>query len=91
MTARKVTKAKKIISLEKASLDEVKHLLNTNSLSLSLQMRTFIFMGIIFLMTVKPDIIVCIITFAVSLLIGIIPLRSKVRQGDINIVKHNVN
>lgn len=60
-----------------AHSQELEKLINDNSLWFSIKMRTAIFLGVIFLMTVKPELEGSIITIFVSIILGALPLRMK--------------
>jgi hypothetical protein len=80
---RKMKKTRELIKSENNSLEALA-LLKDNSLWLSIKIRTAIFFGVIFLMTVKPQLAGSIITIAISIMLGALPLqmeRNKVRSS----------
>ena len=62
------------------TLQELNNLLNNNLLLNSIKIRTTILLGIIFLMTVKPDLTGSIITLSASIITGIIPVKLRSHQ-----------
>jgi len=83
MTGKKMKAIKKIVSTENKMSPELRSLLNNNSLILSLKIRSSVFLGIIYLMTVKPDLAGSIITLIVSIILGFIPLKTKVDADEV--------
>ncbi|GAA4301457.1 DUF2269 family protein [Compostibacter hankyongensis] len=81
VTGRKMNKIKKMVKTGNNSVQEFKPLLNKNSLWLSIQIRTFLFLGIIFLMTVKPGLAGSITAILISILVGFLPLRRISYKG----------
>ncbi|WP_436486700.1 hypothetical protein [Chitinophaga sp. ARDCPP14] len=77
ITGRKMKKIRKIMKENNAHSQELEKLINDNSLWFSIKMRTAIFLGVIFLMTIKPELEGSIITISVSIILGALPLRMK--------------
>jgi len=77
VTGRKRNKIKKVIKRDNNLSPELRSLLEDSSIRVSMQLRTCIFAGIIFLMTVKPDLTDSIITIVISVIIGVIPLKKR--------------
>ncbi len=77
LTGRKMKGIKKVISNENNISPALRSLLNDNSLILSLKIRTAVLMGIIYLMTVKPDLTGSVLTLIVSIILGFIPIKTK--------------
>ncbi|HTF27470.1 MAG TPA: hypothetical protein VK625_01430 [Flavitalea sp.] len=76
-TGRKMKEIRKLVRMENTSLQELGKLAKDNSLWFSIKMRTAIFLGVIFLMTVKPGLTGSIITIAISIILGTLPLRMR--------------
>lgn len=76
-TGRKMKKIRKIIKTNDESSQELGKLLKNNSMWFSIKLRTAIFLGVIFLMTVKPGLAGSMITMVISILLGSIPLRMR--------------
>jgi hypothetical protein len=70
-------KIRKIIKTNDESSQELGKLLKNNSMWFSIKLRTAIFLGVIFLMTVKPGLAGSMITMVISILLGSIPLRMR--------------
>lgn len=87
VTGRKMKKIRKIIKMENKSSQELGKLLQNNSLWFSIKMRTAIFLGVIFLMTVKPELAGSIITIAISIILGALPLPMRY-YPSVTEVKH---
>jgi hypothetical protein len=83
VTGKKLKVIKKIISNENNISPELRSLLNNNSLMLSLKIRTAVFLGIIYLMTVKPDMKGSASVIIISIILGLIPLKSKAKKGEV--------
>ncbi len=77
VTSRKMKKIKNKITSEALTLDELNIVLNDNLLFFSIKLRTAVFLGVIFLMTVKPDLTGSLITILLSIIIGIIPVKLR--------------
>jgi hypothetical protein len=82
LTGRKIKKIKKLMTENGKSSQELGQLLNNNSLSFSIRIRTAVFLGVIFLMTAKPGLAGSVATLAISLIIGALPLRMKYYLSD---------
>lgn len=65
------------MKVNNAHSQELEKLITHNSLWFSIKMRTAIFLGVIFLMTVKPELEGSIITIAISIILGALPLRMR--------------
>jgi hypothetical protein len=74
---RKMKKVKTILKTGNGESQALATLLQNKSFWLVAKVRTAIFFGVIFLMTVKPGLEGSIITLAVSILLGALPLRVK--------------
>jgi len=72
---RKMKKVKTILKTGNEELQALATLLQNRSLWFVAKVRIAIFLGVIFLMTVKPGLEGSIITLAVSILLGTLPLR----------------
>ena len=83
VTGRKMKAINKIVSDENNVSGELRSLLNNNSLILSLKIRTAVFLGIIYLMTVKPSLTGSIVTLIVSVFLGYIPLKTKANTSGV--------
>lgn len=77
VTGRKMKRAREIIKMENHVSQQLTELLNNNALRVSIQTRTAILLGVIFLMTVKPGLTESIVTMALSVLLGALPLRIR--------------
>jgi hypothetical protein len=77
VTGKKMKKIMKILKVENSSPQELGKLLKNNSLWFSIKIRTAILLGVIFLMTVKPELAGSIITMVVSIIIGALPFRMR--------------
>jgi hypothetical protein len=80
ITNRIMRNIKKKLECEDYTLQELNNLLNNNLFINSIKIRTTIFLGIIFLMAVKPDLAASIITLLVSIIAGLIPLKLRSYQ-----------
>ncbi len=49
-----------------------------NSLGLSIRLRTFIILGVVFMMTVKPTLAVSLIVLIISVILGFLPIGPRV-------------
>lgn len=77
-TSKKVKLMEKGITEQTISIStELWGLINNNRLSYSIWSRTTIALGIIFLMTVKPELIGSILALLISTVIGFIPIMRK--------------
>ena len=83
LTGRKMKGIKKVVSNENNISAELRSLINDNSLILSLKIRTAVLMGIIYLMTVKPDLTGSILTIIISVILGFIPIKSKADVSEV--------
>lgn len=77
VTGRRMSTLRKMIKNGSVGSAALKGLVNHNALWISLRMRTAIFLGIIFLMTVKLGLAGSIITLMLSIVLGIIPIKMK--------------
>ena len=77
MTGRKISKVRKMIKKEKSISKEAGILQNDRSIWVSIRLRTAIFLGIIFLMTVQPGLLASILTLVISIILGFIPVNIK--------------
>lgn len=77
ITSRKIKQIKKMLPGESTVGPKLKSSLTDNALLFSVKIRTTLLVGIIFLMTVKPDLIGSIITIVVSFALGFVPLKIK--------------
>jgi hypothetical protein len=77
MTGKKMKKIREIIKTENRSSKEVINILKDKSLWISIKLRTTILVGVVFLMTVKPELTGSIITIIVSIILGTLPLPGK--------------
>lgn len=77
VTGRKMSKIKKLIKNEDNNSSNIGNLLKNNVLWFSIKMRTAIFLGVIFLMTVKPGLAGSILSIAISIMLGALPLHLK--------------
>ena len=84
ITGRKMRGLKKMLSGNKVESIIIKSGLPINSFLFSIKIRTMILFGVVFMMSVKPDMIGSLITLAVAILLGIIPLRSKSGEKALN-------
>ena len=77
VTGRKMKKIREIIKMNNQSSQELGKLIKNDSLWFSIKIRTAIFFGVIFLMTVKPGLTGSIITITLSIILGALPLRMR--------------
>jgi hypothetical protein len=77
VTGRKMKKVRAIIKMKNADPHQLQELLNGNTLWISIQLRTAILLGVIFLMTVKPGLTESILTMVLSIVLGALPLRMR--------------
>ncbi|MFZ0452922.1 MAG: hypothetical protein WCE54_14440 [Ignavibacteriaceae bacterium] len=70
---------------------ELRSHLNNNALILSLKIRTAVFLGIIFLMTVKPSLTGSIVTLIASVILGFIPLKNNANIGEVLKAEKKIN
>ena len=91
LTSKKMKAIKKIVSKENKVSSELRSLLNNNSLILSLKIRTTVLLGIIYLMTVKPDLTGSIVTLIVSVILGFIPLKTKAYSSEVFGTEQKIN
>lgn len=77
LTGRKIKKIKRLILTNDSGCQDPGQLLNNDTLSISIRIRTGIFLGVIFLMTAKPGLAGSVITLSTSVILGMIPLRVK--------------
>ena len=91
VTGRKMKAINKIVSNENNVSGELRSLLNNNSLILSLKIRTAVFLGIIYLMTVKPSLTGSIITLIASVIIGFIPLKTNAKTNKFLEAEQKIN
>jgi hypothetical protein len=75
-TGRKMKEMSKILKTENEH-PQLGELAKSNSLWLSIGIRTAILLGVIFLMTVKPGFAGSIITIVLSIILGVLPLRMR--------------
>ena len=91
LSRKKIKSIKKIVSNDKNITSELISLLNDNSLFLSLKIRTAVFLGIIYLMTVKPSLTGSIETLIASIIIGFIPVKSKAKANKLIEAERKIN
>ncbi len=74
VTGKKLGIVRALLKRENSLTPDLKKLLTAESLMVSLQVRTLIFLGIILLMVVKPAMITSLIVMAASIAIGSLPV-----------------
>ncbi len=74
VTGRRLGKVRELLRRENSLTPEVRKVLNGDSLILSLQMRICIFLGIILMMVVKPEMTTSLLILVASIAIGWIPV-----------------
>lgn len=90
VAGRKMKEIKKHVSEEPHFSAKLRSLLNSNSLIISLKMRTAIFLGIIFLMAAKPDFSGSVITLIISVIAGFFPFKTGKTVPVVRKVSHNL-
>ncbi len=91
ITGRKMRNIKKMLSNESVMEPKLKSSLTDKALLFSIKIRTTIFLGIIFLMTIKPALPGSLITLAASIALGFVPLKAGIHTREIKNVKHELN
>jgi hypothetical protein len=77
ITSRKIKNIKKTLASENMMGPKLKSSLADKSLLFSIQIRTTLLFGIIYLMTVKPGLTGTIVALVISLALGFVPLNIK--------------
>lgn len=84
VTGRRLGKVRELLRREQSLTPEVRRLLNGDSLMLSLQIRSCIFLGIILMMVAKTEMTASLVILAASIAVGWIPLwrLARARSAD---------
>ncbi len=77
LTAKKFNRILKEIGEDESFSETTRKLLNSNNLLVSLQLRTALTLGIVFLMTIKPETVISMISLAIFIIAGLIPVGRK--------------
>ena len=80
MAGRKIKAMTEMARHESKITPALLRLLTDGSLLLSLRIRTALFLGIVYLMTARPEMKGSLITLVVCLVVGLLPLTPKARQ-----------
>ena len=84
LTSRRIAAIRQALTMEKGAVSSFLHdQLNNSLLWLSIRMRVSIALAIVFLMTVKPDLVGSLITLGIAIILGLafsLPARSRDRQ-----------
>lgn len=79
LTGRKIIHMKKLLINEEKNSNEIMLLSVYKSIYISIYLRTSIFLGIVFMMTVKPGLSISFLILVVSACVGLLPLSFKKR------------
>ncbi len=88
-TGKKMKAIRKEVTGSKQITSELRSLLQSSALLNSLKVRTTIFLGIIYLMTVRPEMVGSIIALVISAVIGFIPIKFSVTSDVIEGVERS--
>ncbi len=91
ITGRKMRTIGKISAKENQITPEMQSILKKKSFLVSIRTRTFLFLGIIFIMTIKTDLSVSSIILIFSYLLGVIPVYRKRDLQETKIAAFNEN
>ena len=81
VSGRKMNKVKKVLKNEDSGSSKLRELLQGDALWVSIKLRTAIFIGVIFMMTIKTDLPGSILTLCISALAGFLPLQKAGRNN----------
>ncbi len=90
VTGRRLGKVRELLRREQSLTPEVRRLVNGDSLMLSLQIRSGIFLGIILMMVAKTEMTASLVILAASFAVGWIPVWRLARAEPAVQTEHDV-
>lgn len=91
ITGRKMRAIENLLTDKNTMTPQLETFLSDKAFLFSIKIRTAIFLGIIFLMTVKTDLVDSLITLAAAIVFGFVPLKVKTFSKEIQNIEQELN